>query len=166
MADNTSITPAVIGLVGVLVGGIITAGSNYIVAIRKERADLAMAESNQKRELHRAARMIWVELNEADTALNLASSGWTVDTSAHARADKWDKYGSSLASAMPLKDWENLAVAYEGIYTLRQWYKEALERNRGPTDKMSESKQVDAMSLSVVTGNVKGALISLKPYLQ
>ena len=157
MAESTSITPAIIGLVGVLVGGIITAGSNYIVAIRKEHADQAREESDRKGELHRAARMIWVELNDADTALHLADSGWTRDTSAHARADSWDKYGSSLASAMPFKEWESLAVAYDGIYTLQQWYRIA---------KMPESAKVDAGSLHVVIDNVERALSSLKSYAQ
>jgi hypothetical protein len=36
-----TITPAIIGLVGVLVGAIITTGANYLLAVRQETADAA-----------------------------------------------------------------------------------------------------------------------------
>lgn len=159
MADSTSLTPAVIGLVGVLVGGIIAAGTNYIVAVRKERADRAKEENDRTLELNRAARMVWVELQEAQTALDLARGNrrWVPqDTGAHARSDSWDKYGASLAAAMQFKDWDNVARAYSGIHTLRSWYHR---------DNAVEFEKGHVANFDTVINNGEQAISSLERYL-
>jgi hypothetical protein len=48
MADATYV-PALIGLLGVFVGGLITAGANFILTVRKERTDEAREAANRER---------------------------------------------------------------------------------------------------------------------
>jgi hypothetical protein len=159
MADSTSLAPAVIGLVGVLVGGIIAAGTNYIVAIRKERADRAKEDNDRKLELNRAARMVWVELRVGSDALHLARTNlrWVPqDTGANVLSDSWDKYGAILAAAMPFEDWENVAAAYAGIHTLRSWYHK---------EKDVEFPKTHVTNFDTVIDNVEQAISSLQRYL-
>jgi hypothetical protein len=74
-------------------------------------------------------------------------------------ADSWDKYGSSLAAVMPFKDWENVAIAYAGIYTLRSWY------HKDKTVEL-DNKGGHVENFNVVLNNVARALPSLEPYLK
>ena len=159
MADSTSLAPAIIGLVGVLVGGLIAAASNYIVATRTERAERNKLETEREVGLHRAARMVWVELQEANTALDLARGGriWEPhDTGAHTRSDNWEKYGEILAASMPFNDWDNVSRSYASVHTLRSWY------NRDSSVVLTE----DAIpNFNVAMGNIEQAILSLEPYL-
>jgi hypothetical protein len=103
-----------------------------------------------------------LNFKKAQTALDLARSRqvWIPgDTGAHARADSWDKYGSSLAAVMPFKDWENVAIAYAGIYTLRSWY------HKDKTVEL-DNKGGHVENFNVVLNNVARALPSLEPYLK
>jgi hypothetical protein len=53
---------AIFGLVGVIVGGIITAGSSFVLAVRRERADRERDSRALAIEVKRAARLIDMEL--------------------------------------------------------------------------------------------------------
>ena len=63
-----TITPAIIGLVGVLVGATITTGANYLLAVRQERADAAKEKSEREVALKTAARLITHEFVWAQAA--------------------------------------------------------------------------------------------------
>jgi len=60
--------PAIFGLLGVIVDGIITAGSNYLHGRRRERALSQRDSRNYPIELKRASRLIDVELLRAQAA--------------------------------------------------------------------------------------------------
>ena len=58
---SATLLPAVIGLVGVLVGAVITTGANYLLAVRREKADAAKDKLFRANELRTAARLITLE---------------------------------------------------------------------------------------------------------
>ena len=51
-----TLIPAMIGFVGVLVGAVITTGANYLLAVRKEKAEAARVKLFRTNELKTAAR--------------------------------------------------------------------------------------------------------------
>ena len=54
------LTVGIFGLVGVLIGGVITAGSTYLLALRSERQRRLKDDQNLRLDLKRAARLIHV----------------------------------------------------------------------------------------------------------
>jgi len=65
------ITTAVIGLCGVFVGGLITAGANWILAVRKERADAQKEQRTKAIELR--TRLGWFPMTSHGVWLPQAS---------------------------------------------------------------------------------------------
>ena len=55
-----TLIPAMIGFVGVLVGAVITTGANYLLAVRKRKAEVARDKLFRANELKTAARLIAV----------------------------------------------------------------------------------------------------------
>ena len=53
-----TLIPAMVGFVGVLVGAVITTGANYLLAVRKEKAEAARDKLFRANELKTAARLI------------------------------------------------------------------------------------------------------------
>jgi len=58
MKTWATITPAIIGLAGVLVGSAITTGTNYFLVVRKENAEAAQDKLARVGELKTAARLV------------------------------------------------------------------------------------------------------------
>src|SRR5262249_60851065 len=52
------LTPAIIGLIGVLVGSLISIGSNYFLAVRAERAEQENTQRTRNAEMKGAARLV------------------------------------------------------------------------------------------------------------
>ena len=73
---------AIFGLLGVLVGGIITAGSSYLLDRRRERVERQRDRRNRAIELKRASRLIDAELSRAEAAARICVEKrhwWTPD---------------------------------------------------------------------------------------
>jgi hypothetical protein len=62
MDATTAITVACIGLFGVLIGGVITAGANFVLAIRREHVEAKRESHSHAIEVRRASRLIMIEL--------------------------------------------------------------------------------------------------------
>ena len=58
-----------VGFVGVLVGAVITTGANYLLAVRKEKAEAARDKLFRANELKTAARLITDDFFTAQTAV-------------------------------------------------------------------------------------------------
>lgn len=94
---------AAIGLVGVLLGGIIAAGSQWL----RER-------TNTRREKATASRLIQSELGDAVAAINFATKTnkwWPNDLS---RAD-WDRYVAVLTGALSMKEWLVVLAGHDAV---------------------------------------------------
>jgi hypothetical protein len=117
MADATYV-PALIGLLGVFVGGLITAGANFILTVRKERTDEAREAANREREVKRAARLVGLELAQASDKWGLAIKLQAfLDAGEIIKTEVWDAHKTILAGHLPIEDWNALA---EGFRTISQ----------------------------------------------
>jgi hypothetical protein len=117
MADATY-APALIGLLGVIVGAVITAGANFILAVRKERADKTRESANREREVQRAARLVSLELAQARDKWGSAIEHHAfLDVDEIIKTEAWDAHKTILADHLPIKDWNALA---EGFRTISQ----------------------------------------------
>jgi hypothetical protein len=102
------------GLLGVVIGGLITAGSNYLLDRRREFATRQSDERSQAVEIKRAARLIDVEILRAAAAVKivLESRRWP---NASLTTDAFKKYGGLLAPVLPYQDWLTLVKAVLAI---------------------------------------------------
>ena len=121
MADATYV-PALISLLGVFVGGLITAGANYILMVRKERTDEAREAANGERELKRAARLVGLELAQARDKWGFAiklQALW--DSDEITKIEAWDAHKTILAEHLSIGDWNALVEGF-GAITLVERY--------------------------------------------
>ena len=108
-----------VGLVGVIVGGGITAGSNW--ALERNRVGREEAKEGQRhdQELVRAARLVHEELYEAALMIELAINHyrWWPHPSRELSRKRWDEFAPVLAGASQIstEDWSLLAFAYEAL---------------------------------------------------
>jgi hypothetical protein len=102
----STLTPAVIGLIGVLLGSAISTGANYILAVRKERAEARKDKDARARAVISAARLVLHEFIRARSAIIMTIEDriWTpVDLIPP--LDVWEKYKELLAHELPWVDW-------------------------------------------------------------
>lgn len=119
---KTAITVACISLVGVLVGGIITAGSNWILAVRRERTEYWIDRHNHDIEVRRASRLIDRELAIAGAVVSycMENKQWwrrSVDDM-HVKTEDWEKYKDVVASELSDTDWLTVATAFLAVANL------------------------------------------------
>jgi hypothetical protein len=143
MADATYV-PALIGLLGVFVGGLVTAGANFILTVRKERADEAREAANREREVKRAARLVGLELAQARDKWGLAIKLQAfLDADETIKTEAWDAHKTILADHLRIEDWNVLA---EGFRTISQ-----VERSISDTGSYSlYAAELPSMHLRIV----------------
>jgi len=115
-----NLTPAFFGLAGVIIGGIITAGSNYLLDRRRERAANQKDIRNLAIEIKRAARLIDAELIRARGAARMVIKDkrwWIPDTKL--RTDAWQTYSPILAPVLSYPDWVTVMKAVLAIDDLQ-----------------------------------------------
>lgn len=112
--------PALFGLLGVIVGGIITTGSSYLLQRRSERIDRERESRNLGIEIKRAARLIDAELVRAQAAARIAirTKHWAIPD-ATLKTEAWQKYSSIIAPVLSYPDWSRLIVAVLAVDDLR-----------------------------------------------
>ena len=111
--------PAAFGLLGVVIGGLITAGSAYLLDYRRERREIAKEERDRTQELKKAARLVL-----ADLLSGSATGEKTIEDGKFYRLihdslgdNSWATYRTVFASALSFEQWFAL---YMGIRTLSQ----------------------------------------------
>ena len=110
---------AIFGLIGVIVGGLLNAA---VTAWQTRRADVADGRL--------AARVVAVELREADTVLTLIPGAAAEEAGREQLSSAaWVKHREVLARTLSDQDWEAVAEAYEVI---EGSYAHALERATAP----------------------------------
>ena len=120
MDATTAITVALIGLVGVLVGGIITTGADWILAVRREKAGADRDRRNRAIEVKRAARMIGTELFVAMAAAQICVKKkywWSADVPL--KTEEWQRYSKVVAPDLSDTEWNAVVAAFMAVETLR-----------------------------------------------
>jgi hypothetical protein len=97
-------------LVGVIVGGIITAGSSFVLAVRRERADRERDSRALAIEVKRAARLIDMELARVQAVATYAidKRSWHDQ---NLSTEAWQKYGALIAPILSNEAWRDVLVA-------------------------------------------------------
>lgn len=129
-----NVLPAVIGLVGVLVGGVITTGSSYLLTLRQEETASAAERQRRALEFTVATRLVAAELTlSRNTVRVTAEEGrWSATP---VSLDAWDKHKEVLARELDFNEWEDLVVAIYSIETFAQIYSEFFQGVNAPLDK-------------------------------
>jgi hypothetical protein len=113
MDTTTAIIVATIAFVGVLVGGLITAGTNYLLAVRKEKADARKDRNSEAAEVAAAARIIHLELIAYSSSCRVAldRKGEPPDIEPLTLLN-WEKYSHLLAGALTFDAWVAISHAF------------------------------------------------------
>jgi hypothetical protein len=115
------VTAAIFGLIGVLVGGLITAGTELFLQRRRERSDA------------RAGRLLLeAELFQAQATINVAleSDWWAGRTSPPVEA--WRESRVALAAEFTRAEWQVIAVGITWIDRLWSGFEARLEVIQNP----------------------------------
>jgi len=101
--------PAILSLIGVLVGGFISTGVAIVLAIRKERSDAAKEKRQQAAELRKAARLIQYEFTSGESLASDQAIKGTIDPKRYLQA--WWDHKAMLAASLDYPSWTTLAGA-------------------------------------------------------
>ena len=114
---NPVFLPAASGLLGVIVGGLITAGSSYLLDKRRERREREREEREAATELKRAARMLSANLLVfcGDMRSVLREKRWSVWKSSDYSPGAWVQYQTVLAPKLTNSAWKALIEAFLSI---------------------------------------------------
>src|SRR5688572_29209091 len=101
-----TLTPAIMGLIGVLVGSFISMGANYWLVVRKENTEAAKEKSEREVALKTAARLTTYEFVWAQVAANNAveKKRW-LDEAIKFPLDAWRNGRTIIARELPYHDW-------------------------------------------------------------
>jgi len=116
-----TLIPAMVGFVGVLVGAVITTGANYLLAVRKEKAEAARDKLFRANELKTAARLIADDFFTAQTAVTelVDNKRWAPAAARNFPLDAWQKDRDVLARELPLEDWNAVETAVWAVERFR-----------------------------------------------
>jgi hypothetical protein len=98
--------PAAFGLFGVIIGGLVTGVSTYLLERSKEKR-------SRQHELKKAARLILANLTllRADVQGAIENAAWPEDSLANYSPGAWLEYQNVLAGGLPDEAWDNLVLA-------------------------------------------------------
>jgi hypothetical protein len=107
-------------LLGAIIGGGLTAGSNLGLEFLRHRRTLTADSKNDARELRRGARLIRSELaHSAATIERAAKVGtWEPADLKELKYNRWVTYQQPLADHLPDQDWASVDSAYELLYLI------------------------------------------------
>lgn len=112
---NTTITVAIVALVATIIGATIGATTNYVLAGRRERADRDRDSRSHAIEVKRAARLIDLELAQAQALAAIAiEKRYWVD-GAELSTEAWQKYGGTIAPDLSNQTWHTVTIAFMAV---------------------------------------------------
>ena len=118
---NTAIIVAIVAFVSTILGATIGAATNYVLAVRRERADREKDSLNHAIEVRRAARLIQAELARAKSATSICVKKrywWSGDVTPLS-TEAWQKYSATIASDLTFQAWMAVVMAIEAIDNIR-----------------------------------------------
>jgi hypothetical protein len=153
----TILSPAIIGLLGVVVGAVITTGTNYVLAVRKETAEADLRERSRANQLKTAARLIANEFFTARAAATtLVEKKRWVPAEIKFPLDAWQRDRGVIALELPLKGWTAVEIAALAVEHFRNFH----------TAPRSSDEASDAMAETgkPVVRDITAGLEALRPY--
>lgn len=148
---------AIVGFVGVLVGAVVAAGAQFILARRHEhREDMANWKS-----VKRSARLVANELDTAQGAnrSSLTLRQWTFTPNKY-ETNAWLEHRSTLAGELSENAWEALTFGVWAVETVRD-----VRRANFDQPNPQWSLTVDtAAAIEQALGPIQNALVALEPY--
>lgn len=111
---------ALVGLLGVILGGIITLVSNYVLEARRERAINEKESCNKVLEVKRASRLIDEELSVGEAAARICIQQrhwWSQDV--ELTSSDWQKYRGIIAPELSDLDWGAVTNAVRAVDNLK-----------------------------------------------
>ena len=138
---NTAIIVAIVALVATIIGATIGAITNYVLAVRRERADTQRDNRNHAIEVKRAARLLDRELSLVRSLANISIEEryWVQDVELSTEA--WQKYGGTIAPDLSNQAWHAVTIAFlavEHIKASRALYLSSVLRDRPISDEHAE----------------------------
>jgi len=118
---TVGIIAAIFGLVGVIVGGIITAVSNYLLYQKREKTERERDIRNRIIEIKRSSRLIDADLSYAQAAATICVEKrhwWSTDVSP-LTVKGWEQYRDSIAPELSNNAWGAVRVAVEAVNNLK-----------------------------------------------
>jgi hypothetical protein len=148
---------AIVGFVGVLVGAVVAALAQYILAVKRERRE---DRANWK-SVKRSARLVANELDTAQGAnrSSLTLKQWTF-TPNHYETNAWLKYRKTLAAELTENAWEALTFGIWAVETVRDVRRANFDQ---PNPQWSLTDDT-AAAIERALVPIENALVALKPY--
>ena len=118
---TVGIISAISGLVGVIVGGIITAVSNYLLYQKRENTERKRDRRKRVIEIKRASRLIDADLSWAQAAAKICveKRHWWSAFSPPLSVEGWQQYRGISAPELPTNAWLALMIAVEAVDDLK-----------------------------------------------
>jgi len=110
---------ALTGLIGVLVGAIITAATNWILASKRERLEERRENRSKAIELKRAKREVGFELLTAETSARICvEKRHEYSADIHLTMDAWKQHESILSDELSDPEWFAVTLAFIAVDNL------------------------------------------------
>lgn len=138
---------AVIGLIGAVVGGGLTAGSNFLVEWQRLRGAREHRQADEDRQHDQAARLVAEELFEIECVIDIAMEAhawWPLGTTLP--TERWDTYAPTIALGNN-EVWSWASNAYDAVK--RQNLEVAYHRERGDQPPWTQGTLYDLHILGV-----------------
>ena len=141
--ENPVFLTPIFGFVGVIVGGLITACSSYLLDRRRQIREEAKENTVRSANVTTAARLIELELRHGAEYLQmvLENKCWSTFLKQAPSLDNWEKYCAFLAPEVSQDEWTTLIVAHRRMVQLNYW----IERARQRENKAMSDAQVTRM---------------------
>jgi hypothetical protein len=155
-----SILPAIFGLVGVVVGGLLTAISNYFLDKAKDRRQQRKEDRAHQVQVRTAVRLLYDDLDRAVAVGEtlMEKKKWWISMSPP-NADTWLKFRGELALELPEDVWDQVSG---GIGIIETWN---TRRNSEMAKGVRDLSEDILGNLPDLVGHLKGARDTLRKYL-
>ncbi len=117
----TAIIVALVALVSTIVGATIGAVTNYVLAVRREKADSVRDTRVHAIEIKRAARLIDAELLRAQAAATICieKRHWWGRDVQPLSIEAWKKYSDIIAADLSDQAWHQVIIGTEAVDHIR-----------------------------------------------
>ena len=153
--------PAAFGLLGVIIGGLITAGSTYLLDVRRERREIAKEDWERSQELRTAARLVLSDLFSGSvTVEKTIKDGKYYFLSPDSLGDSsWATYRPVFASALSADGWNDLWIGIRGLSQFKAFRDLAI--NAGKLELQDKHKEL----LQTWRADMEAAKEALRPLI-
>jgi hypothetical protein len=129
---DPNILTAIFSLVGVIIGGAITAGTTYLVERQRARREERKEQRKRLFELKQAARLVDEDIKWALAAVTITinEKRWPALLQDPIQLETWQDYRALLAPEISLSDWRTLQTAVRGMGSYQIARNKAIEQGK------------------------------------